>query len=452
MNPNKKINRILYAFVFVAFISILGSFLIASVGQNYLVDSKYDPRSNRLASKVVRGNILDRNENILKSHDFINGVQIRTTLYPGLFSNVVGYTDLKYGNSGIEGIYNAELLGRGHTTIWTKIRNIVLKDKRGDNVFTSLDLNLQKKAKTALGKFNGAVVVSNPLTGEILVSYSNPSFNENNLEDEVEKKEDSVMLDRVSFGKYTPGSVMKIITALNLLENGYNESYNDTGSIEIGESVISNYGKMKYGTVDMKESFTHSLNTYFVNANQKYFKSFIDFNNKINSVVLKNSPIPFTGIDITVTDSDFANSLLAIGQGKLTMSPLFLNIITQSVYNEGYFYSPRYVNKLESSDGLINKKIFSKKIDMPFKKKSSKIVKDYMKSVVNEGTAAGYGLVNCGGKTGTAELGNDLYNYIFTGFYEDEKNPLCITVVLEKTKNIGYNKSIEIFKKMIQWF
>lgn len=449
-NPNKKINRILYAFVFVAFISILSSFLIASIGQKYLVDSKYDPRANRLRAKVIRGNILDRNDILLKSHDFINDEQVRVTLFPGLFSHVIGYTDAKYGNSGIERIYNQELLGRGKCTIWTKIKNIVLKDKRGDNVVTTLDLKLQKRAKSALGNFNGAIVVTDPTTGEILASYSNPSYDERNLEKEISKKDDSVMLDRVSYGKYTPGSVMKIITALNLLDNGYNNNYKDEGSIRVGESIISNYGKISYGNVDMNEAFKHSLNTYFVNANTNYFRSFIDFTNQINQTVLNNSDIPLTGIDITVSDNDFANALLSIGQGKVTLSPLILNILTQSVYNGGYFYSPKYIKNLSSSDGLLKKKIYSKKIEMPFKKQSAEIVKDYMRNVIKEGTAAGFGIKNAGGKTGTAELGNNLYNYFFTGFYEDDINPRCITVVLEKTQNIGYNKSVEIFKKMIQ--
>lgn len=449
-NPNKKINRILYAFLFVAFLSILASFLIASIGQKYLVDSKYDPRSNRLRAKVVRGNIFDRNKNLLKSHDFIKDVQIRTSLYPGLFSHVVGYTDAQYGNSGIEGIYNSELLGRGSATIWTKMKNKFLKDKRGDNIITTLDLDLQKKAKLALQNYKGAIVVSNPKTGEILVSYSNPSFDETDLENEIEKEEDGGMLDRVSYGKYTPGSVMKIITALNLLDNGHNESYNDEGSIEVDGSYISNYGKIKYGNVDLKDAFKNSLNTYFVNANSKYFKSFVDLNDKINQTILQNSNVPLTGIDISVSDNNFANALLSIGQGKVTLSPLFLNILTQSVFNGGYFYTPRYVKCLESSDEFLSKNIYSKKIIMPFKKESAEIVKEYMKLVIKEGTAAGYGIKNAGGKTGTAELGNDLYNYVFTGFYEDENNCRCITVVLEKTQNIGYNKSVEIFKKMTQ--
>ncbi len=448
-NPNKKVNNLMYAVVFMAFISTIAILLIASVGANYLVDSKYDSRSNRLVATVKRGSVLDRNHEVLTYSEKNEDGYVRISKYPGLFSHVIGYVDKKYGTTGLESLYNPELMGRGNASFITKTKNIILNEKTGENLILALDLKLQQKSQALLKNFNGAIVVSNPKTGEILASYSNPTYDERKLSEFINNENESSMLNRVQFGKYSPGSVMKILTSINLLQNNFNENYEDTGSIEIGDAKIANYNNMRYGTVDMKKAFAHSLNTYFVWANLKYLESFKSLVESVNKTISESSIVPMAPIELSLSDDEFSNALLGIGQGKVTLSPMILNIITESVYNGGYFYTPRYVNSFETEDVKINKKLFSKKIIMPFSEQIANQVKDYMKEVVATGTASGFGLKNAGGKTGTAELGNGKYNYFFTGFYENEENPKCITIVLENCSNIGYNKTVEIFKKLL---
>lgn len=448
-NPNKKVNNLMYAVVFMAFISSIAILLIASVGANYLVDSKYDSRSNRLVATVKRGSILDRNHEVLTYSEKNEDGYVRISKYPGLFSHVIGYVDKKYGTTGLESLYNPELMGRGNASFMTKTKNIILNEKTGENLILALDLKLQQKSQALLKNFNGAIVVSNPKTGEILASYSNPTYDERKLSEFINNENESSMLNRVQFGRYSPGSVMKILTSINLLQNNFNENYEDTGSIEIGDAKIANYNNMRYGTVDMKKAFAHSLNTYFVWANLKYLESFKNLVDSVNKTISESSIVPMAPIELSLSDDEFSNALLGIGQGKVTLSPMILNVITESVYNGGYFYTPRYVNSFETEDVKINKKLFSKKIIMPFSEQIANQVKDYMKEVVATGTASGFGLKNAGGKTGTAELGNGKYNYFFTGFYENEENPKCITIVLENCSNIGYNKTVEIFKKLL---
>lgn len=448
-NPNKKVNNLMYAVVFMAFISTIAILLIASVGAEYLVDSKYDSRSNRLVATVKRGSVLDRNREVLTYSEKNEDGYVRISKYPGLFSHVIGYVDKKYGTTGLESLYNPELMGRGNASFITKTKNIILNEKTGENLILALDLKLQQKSQALLKNFNGAIVVSNPKTGEILASYSNPTYDERKLSEFINNENESSMLNRVQFGKYSPGSVMKILTSINLLQNNFNENYEDTGSIEIGDAKIANYNNMRYGTVDMKKAFAHSLNTYFVWANLKYLESFKNLIDSVNKTISESSIVPMAPIELSLSDDEFSNALLGIGQGKVTLSPMILNIITESVYNGGYFYTPRYVNSFETEDVKTNKKLFSKKIIMPFSEQIANQVKDYMKEVVATGTASGFGLKNAGGKTGTAELGNGKYNYFFTGFYENEENPKCITIVLENCSNIGYNKTVEIFKKLL---
>ena len=57
--------------------------------------------------------------------------------------------------------------------------NIQPEDKKGDDLVTTLDYNVQKTAYDALGDNKGAVVALNPKTGEILAMVSKPSFDPN---------------------------------------------------------------------------------------------------------------------------------------------------------------------------------------------------------------------------------------------------------------------------------
>ena len=118
-NPNKKVNNLMYAVVFMAFISTIAILLIASVGANYLVDSKYDSRSNRLVATVKRGSVLDRNHEVLTYSEKNEDGYVRISKYPGLFSHVIGYVDKKYGTTGLESLYNPELMGRGNASFMT---------------------------------------------------------------------------------------------------------------------------------------------------------------------------------------------------------------------------------------------------------------------------------------------------------------------------------------------
>ena len=72
-------------------------------------------------------------------------------------------------------------------------------------------------ASDALGNNKGAVVALDPKTGEILAMVSKPTFNPNNLADEMNAAnsgsgEDSPLINRAINGLYPPGSVFKTVT------------------------------------------------------------------------------------------------------------------------------------------------------------------------------------------------------------------------------------------------
>ena len=97
----------------------------------------------------------------------------------------------------------------------------------GDNVITTLNVNLQKACYDALGSNRGAVIVMEPSTGKILAMVSKPDFDPNTLAANwsqiTGEGSDSVLVNRATQGLYPPGSTFKLITMLEYLREHKND-------------------------------------------------------------------------------------------------------------------------------------------------------------------------------------------------------------------------------------
>lgn len=141
----------------------------------------------------------------------------------------MGYSTV--GKTGIESLANFELL-RSHTNLIEQTADEIMGRKSvGDNVVTTLNVNLQQIASDALGKHRGAVIAIEPDTGKILCMVSKPSFDPNtvaaNWNDLVNgDSTEARMLNRATQGLYPPGSTFKIVTALEYMRE-HPGAYND---------------------------------------------------------------------------------------------------------------------------------------------------------------------------------------------------------------------------------
>jgi len=95
----------------------------------------------------------------------------------------------------------------------------------GSDLYLSIDAKLQAVAEQALGKFNGAVVVIDPQTGEVLALVSRPSYDPNafvggidtDAFDELQDDASQPLFNRALRGQYPPGSTIKPFLGLAAL-------------------------------------------------------------------------------------------------------------------------------------------------------------------------------------------------------------------------------------------
>ena len=184
------------------------------------------PSNPRLAEedrRIQRGQILDRNGEVLASSTRNGDVTTRTYAYSPL-APIIGYYSTRYGGAGIEEAFDGYLRGERETDPLTALQNHLLRTTRqGSDLTLTLDLRLQRVADRALGDHPGAIVAVNAATGEVLAMASHPYFNPNTLDqdwDQVREDSSGVLIDRVTNGEYVPGSIFKIVTAGAALDLG----------------------------------------------------------------------------------------------------------------------------------------------------------------------------------------------------------------------------------------
>lgn len=349
-----------------------------------------------IISKDEALKLISRDKNVLNS-------VAREYLYKDTFSHVLGYTgqiteeqitmpEFKeyaisdfVGKIGLENTYESLL----HGTNGRELYEVNAAGKRigflgkqepvpGENIQTTLNLDLQKAAKKALEKFDkGAVVVSNPKNGEILALYSKPSFDPNlftqydgyTAEGDYKSRE-SVLLDGEKFplldrsiaGTYPPGSTYKLITASAALSSDSitpRTEIEDTGVISIGGASFGTWNYLqngkKEGTLNLEGALRRSNDIYFYKIAEKLGVEKLDFYSKEFGLG------KVTGIDLpgeaagtvpgikwkkrTIGDNWYLGDTynMSIGQGYLLTTPLQINIMTQIVANGGTYFKPHLI-------------------------------------------------------------------------------------------------------------
>ncbi|MBR4574661.1 MAG: penicillin-binding protein 2 [Lachnospiraceae bacterium] len=446
IKSNREISLITYVFLalFVALLIYLGYF--TQVTSRTVINNTYNKRQALLESRIVRGDILSREGNVLATTRSDNdGGYYRLYPYRNTFAHVVGYST--HGVLGVEALENYTLLSCDGNIVKRVSNDLKGRKNHGDNVWTTLDTAMQEAAYDAMDDRRGAVVAMNVKTGEILCAISKPDFDPNDIMGHWDTfNEDTVnspLLNRAFLGSYPPGSTFKIVTALEYLKehNGNVSDYGFecTGSFEYKGSVISCYNEQVHGWLNFDDSFAKSCNSSFANISSQLDKE--ELENTLDSLLFnKPLPLPFKhsiGYSDISKDSSTDDLLqTGIGQGRTLISPIHMLMITSAIANDGILMKPYIVSRIENADKGVIRKIRPKQYTELIDSKYTDGLKKMMREVVVNGTAKrvldteGYSI---SGKTGSAEYSSDksLSHAWFTGYAERDEPEIAVTVIVE---------------------
>lgn len=434
---------IFFVVVFLSMMVYLGHFV--ATNEQELINNSYNSRQELLLSQNYRGTIYSADGQALAETIFDSaGNEYRDYPYDNLFSHVVGFST--NGRTGVEAFSNYYLIN-SNISMADKVANTTAGVKNpGNNVYTSLDVDIQEAAYKALGVYDGAVVVTEVSTGRVLAMVSKPDFDPNQIvemwDSLQEDTESSVLLNRATQGLYPPGSTFKIITALEYIRENpdtYNKySYVCNGSYKNGNDKIKCYHGSVHNRVDLTKSFAKSCNSSFANIGMSLDKE--EFKDTLDSLLFhQDLPWNFlhaqssTPVSTDLSDSEMLQ--VSIGQGKVQMTPLHLNLITAAIANDGVLMRPYVVDRIEDANGNMVRSYKPTEYGALMTEEESAILQELMVEVVESGTGTriqGYGYT-VAGKTGSAEYNSntDDSHAWFTGFAPVENPEIAVTVIIE---------------------
>lgn len=462
-NTSTKEFTVVIWFFLLLFLGLMAYFAYFQVVKSqWFINNSYNKRIDAFAKKVVRGQIKDRNGDVLaKTEVSTTGEESRDYPYKDLFSQVVGFST--NGKAGLESSMNFYLLS-SHAPVIERVKNELSKTKNtGDNVVTTLDLDLQKTAYSALGNQDGAVIVMEPNTGKILAMISKPDYDPNNIAkewDDIIKNENgkSELVNRATQGLYPPGSTFKIFTTLEYINENKNYedySFDCSGSITKGDTTIHCYNNEKHGHENLEDSFAQSCNSSFANIGLSLNISSFQ---KLTKSLLFNQTLPYDygsskskfELQTNANDNDIMET--AIGQGETVVTPLHMAMITSSIANDGELMKPYLVSEIQNYQGQTVKSFQPTKVKKLISKEDTTVLQQFMRKVVTDGTGKKLDTskYTAYGKTGSAEYTNDdkSSHAWFVGYaHQDGKNDISVSIVVEGAGS-GSSYAVPIAKKI----
>ncbi len=343
------------------------------------------------------------------------------------------------GQSGIEKVYNALLMGDDGArrvvvnSVGREIRTLEEDEPtEGKRLQLTIDYDVQKAIEDGFDRlgFNGAAVVLDPHTGEVLGFTSRPAYDPNAFAAGIDRATwaslttdgDHPLNDRAIQGKYSPGSTFKMAVALAALEEGIitpDFHVHCGGSATFYGRPFKCWKKGGHGSLDLRHAIEQSCDVYFytvanlvgVDKINKWaaaiglgVKSGIDLPNEVEGLVPstqwkreKMHEKWYAGETISV----------GIGQGAVAVTPVSMAVYAAALANGGIRVTPHLLKAVDDGSGW---KPFpspppQSKADVdPLKFQA---IRDGLFMVVN-GAGTGHNAqlkgYDVSGKTGTAQL------------------------------------------------
>ena len=370
-----------------------------------------------------------------------------------------------------------------------------------DSIYLTIDNDLQQQVQDAMDGLPGAAVVMEVNTGKILALVSSPSYDPNLYDannfnnrwglEPMLNDPNQPTFNRATQGQYPLGSVFKIITMAAALESGvftkdstldcqyvdtevpgatlYDWTYEDCQAEKLanGTNTCSAAKSQPSGMLTLPMGLMRSCDPWFYHIGYTlYSQDSGKYKDAISTMARAFGLGKATGIgqvaEATGSIPDPTDGLdatsIAIGQGKVLVTPLQVATYIAAVANGGTLYRPQLVQKVQPVSGdPVN--IFKPQANgtLPVSAANLAIIQSAMHDVASNprGTAyytLGNFSINVAAKTGTAEASTVAPNAWFAGYsMENSPNkPDIAVVVLVSNKGEGAIWAAPIFRRIME--
>ncbi len=428
------------------------------------------------SAPTVRGKIFDRNGRVLAENK--DGVRVypygvETAAVVGYVRALTGkeaatgaYPDVSVGTyvgrAGLEKVYQKRLGGKNGVRIsfTDNDKDVLIKTNPtpGQDIHTTLDMQVQKAAFSEINGEYGAVVAMNPQNGQVLALVSSPTYDPALWLDGAMSSEDyaaavanqEVPGDGLFAQKFTPGSTQKLFTSIVGLNDGvmtFDTYYNIYGSDWQPDHTWGGYRVHRVtpinGAIGLEQALISSDNIFFamlgLNLGAEKLVSGLEGlgyqQNVPGDYPAQKSQIHSTGTLDPEHQTGIADT--SYGQYQVQITPYQLCMTFGLLANGGNIMVPKLLLDQE------------KEVWLPQVTSQANI--DFLNKALRKATAithptADRSYAEFTGKTGTAEVGPG--GTVNLGWYAgyDQKNPDCTMVVMinhvENRGGSDYNTAV----------
>lgn len=355
------------------------------------------------------------------------------------------YEDVLRGSIG-ERAVEVDARGRQRRTLNETMPGI------GQDLTLTIDLSAQSYASDLMKDYNGVMVALDVNNGEVVVMWSNPSYDPNPLAWGVSGTEwaglnlDSSrpLLNRAISGQYSPGSIFKAVTGYAALESGVvdkNTSVHCSGVFRLGSNLYHCWRRGGHGRETFVRALRDSCDVYFYETSQmvgvkKYDEAGerfglgrplgIDLPGEASGLL----PSPEWKRDVMHQSWFRGDSVnMSIGQGFVLLTPLQMASVYATIANGGIFYRP-HVLKTAEVEGQ----------PTGLRQEYLKLVKAGLRAVVAKGGTghrAAVSGVEIAGKTGTVQHDHGKDHAVFAGYAPASKPRYAVVCFIEGGESGG---------------
>ncbi len=355
---------------------------------------------------------------------------------------------------GREGVRYDEVDARGRQVRQATPR-LDLNPEPAPPLYTNIDLDLQRYVAGVFGdSLVGGAIAIDPRDGGVLALYSAPSYDVNKFTGGIPADywkglladDRRPLVNKVTQGRYPPGSTFKLATAVTGLEDGVvtlDEHMTEpcTGGFQYGNRYFKCWDKKGHGSISLARAIEVSCDVYFYQLGLKIGLS------KMIAGGVSLDMREKTGIDLpdekralwpyavdyynkTYGARGWSNAVtlnLSIGQGENS----------QTVVNMAKFYTALATDGNASTPEIVKQTPVKTRI---FKLNQQQMdgLRTALAGVVGQGTAQSARIegIMLAGKTGTAQTGKrvngiELNHAWFVGFAPADKPTIVVAVMLE---------------------
>jgi penicillin-binding protein 2 len=370
------------------------------------------------------------------------------------------------GKQGVELQYERDLRGEkgkkeALVDVFGREKKIIYEESSvmGNDVYLTIDINVQKNLEKIIGDKNGVAIAMDPTTGEILAMVSHPTFDPNLLVNGISQKafeqilNEDAFLNRAIQSHYPPGSTFKPMTLISALASKTIDPKTTIycgNSINIGGRIFKDWVyPSAFGYQNPVEGLANSSDVFFyrvglmtgIDQIDKYATLFklgdttgIDLPFEISGLI-PSSSWKLENIGENWYIGDTANT--SIGQGYVLVTPIELITFYQAIANNGIQFTPHFLLKVISPQ---NKVIFeynkTERLNLTLPQEILDTVKNGMEDLSNKpdmSIVRVNGISVCS-KTGTAEVGANSVDHWLVSFAPKENPEILGLVFFENSK------------------